>query len=72
MPVMAVHQLGTPSAVQTVGQVRRAPSQCSKTPVVVGVGVMLRVMVGVARPVIQSRRHQHISLERLPRSTQSG
>ena len=71
MPVMAMHHLGTPSAIQTVGQVRRAPTQCSKTPVVVGVSVLLRVVVGVARPVIQVRRNQYISLQRLPCSTQS-
>ena len=72
MPVVAMHQLGTPRAVQTIRKVRSAPTQCSKTPVVVGIGVVLPVVVGVARPVIQAGSHQHIGLQRAAAWAQAG
>ena len=72
MPVVAMHQLRAPRAVQTVRKVRRAPTQYSKTPVVVGIGVVLPVVVGVARPVIQAGGHQYIGLQRPAAWAQAG
>ena len=46
-----------------MGQVRGTPTQCSKAPVVVGVGVLVGVFVGVAGAVIQAGCHQHIGVD---------
>ena len=72
VPVMAMHQLGAPARVQAVGQVRRAPGQCGEAAVVVRIGVVLRIVVRVAGPVIQAGRHQHIGLQRATGGTQAG
>ena len=69
---MAMHQLGAPARVQAVGQVRRAPGQCGEAAVVVRIRVVLRIVVRVAGPVIQARRHQHIGLQRATGGTQAG
>ena len=64
MPIVAVHQLRGPVAIESVGQMGRRPAQCGKAAVVVGIGATSGVFVRITGPIKQAWRVQHIGTQR--------
>lgn len=53
VPVVSVHQLRSPVAIQPLGQLAGHPAQQRKAAVVIGVGIHGLIVVRATRPVIQ-------------------
>ena len=64
MPIVAVHQLWSPVAIKSVGQMGRRPAECGKAAVVVGIWTACGVFVWITGPIKQARRVQHIGTQR--------